>query len=140
MELEHKEHRVAPICRLPDDVVADFLEMGQSLFDPGFGLIVSHVSQQWRRVAVNLPILWSNVIRITSSQSLDKLETYLTRSQQRPVDTTPPRVSHMLADESLASGLVALIAHAGRWHSITSIVAGSHSPLHQMATSFCSLF
>ena len=84
-------NRCAPISSLPDELLAKIFALSQ---DPAPALpvqfkplevIVSQVTQRWRRISISNPILW-RIISIRTSRSTVKLATYLERSRPRPID------------------------------------------------------
>ncbi|KAH7915654.1 hypothetical protein BJ138DRAFT_997550, partial [Hygrophoropsis aurantiaca] len=85
-------------------------------------LVISHVCQRWRHIALDTPSLWTRV-RLYPTQSTEIFDLYLQRSQQLPLHILfgvffPPTeaiVHYMNEIESLAS---AVISCANRWESI----------------------
>ena len=81
----------APISSLPDELLAKIFALSQ---DPAPALpvqlkplevIVSQVTQRWRRISISDPALWK-MISIRTSRSIVKLATYLERSRPHPID------------------------------------------------------
>lgn len=135
------KNRLSPIYMLPDDVLTViFEETFKNTFNfyrwTPFEIVVSHVTQRWRDVAINLSSLWCN-IDITPFQSIDLLQMYLVRSQKRPLAIDFKLGASMDAtmkeDESLAPSLVMLIAHVDRWRTFT--VRHSYSTIKEIVTA-----
>ncbi|KZP12221.1 hypothetical protein FIBSPDRAFT_961532 [Athelia psychrophila] len=76
------------IQSLSDDILALFFEAGRGFRrrDTTFGESVSHVSQQWRTVALRTPHLWSDVVYHYAEGSIERLAAILSRSRSVPVD------------------------------------------------------
>lgn len=51
-----------------------------------FELLVSHVTRRWRTIALGTPALWNYILRVPSRRSLDRISTYIHRSNALPVD------------------------------------------------------
>lgn len=78
---------------LPDDVLTQVFEAGRG-FSQGnmtFGESVSHVSQQWRSVALATPHLWSDVVYYAPG-NVERLAAILSRSSLVPLDIEIHRV------------------------------------------------
>ncbi|EGN99345.1 hypothetical protein SERLA73DRAFT_160769 [Serpula lacrymans var. lacrymans S7.3] len=53
---------------------------------PRFALVLSHVSKLWRSIAIATASLWATDIRLYPDQSVQLLETYITRAKQHLLD------------------------------------------------------
>ncbi|KAF7986267.1 hypothetical protein HWV62_35184 [Athelia sp. TMB] len=75
---------------VPDEALAMIFEAGAlpgSSHWPHFGVVVSHVSSRWRRVALSTPRLWTNVVsRIHDAGSRVRALAFLERSKLAPLD------------------------------------------------------
>ncbi|KAF7312616.1 F-box domain-containing protein [Mycena indigotica] len=73
--------------RIPSDILELIFEAGARISHwegaaqpKPLEIVVSHVNQRWRQIAVNLASLWSSIFA-TPFEAVDKLETYLHRSK-----------------------------------------------------------
>lgn len=128
--LEHAEtryaeltNRCALISSLPDELLAKIFALCQ---DPAPALpvelkpvevIVSQVTQRWRRISINDPALWKT-ISIRTSRSTVKLATYLERSRPHPIDVHLQirQSSHLNQDvrSDIDRIMVLLLRHSSR--------------------------
>ena len=102
-ELEtHLEQAVrlqSPVQRLPCEILASIFTIGVFKADDEDPLMVSTlmlVCRYWADVAVNTPVLWSN-IAVSTHDSLEKARRKLQRSKSCPLDITinfSPRQEH----------------------------------------------
>jgi hypothetical protein len=134
-------HHNAPILLLPNEVLVLIFGWGQQICDssnfsfpyshfesdadsvaadsepeslPSFEVIISHVTSHWRHVAVNASCLW-NKIYVSSRSSLDKLRTYLERSQTCPLHL------RVVLHENIITNLALLTPHVNRWRTFSTI-------------------
>lgn len=102
-ELEtHLEQAVrlqSPVQRLPCEILASIFVIGVFMADDEDPLMVSTlmlVCRYWADLAVNTPVLWSN-ITVSTHNSLEKARRKLQRSKSCPLDITinfSPRQEH----------------------------------------------
>lgn len=138
-QLTHLVHANTPISRLPNETFASIFEIVHR-----DAIAVSHVSRQWRHLALRLPSLWRN---IRLGMSIDQITEYLNRSQSLSLAITFDVVDNDLRDEhsddedgrdvdydshdeyvddgdpqetsvAFMARLTLLIHHVSRWHSL----------------------
>jgi hypothetical protein len=119
-------HVNSPISRLPNETLAFIFETVHQ-----DAITVSHVSRQWRHLAIRLPSLWKN---ISLSLCDDQIREYLNRSQPLSLVITFDVADKDLRDEysdgegsddedprevreAFMARLTMLINHVSRWHS-----------------------
>lgn len=93
-----QNNRDAVTSHLPDEIIAMIFEAGVRQAESGelFGVLVSHVSNRWRSIALETSRLWTNIdcIRTTYSVSneeetagwLKRVSTFFSRSKSSPVN------------------------------------------------------
>ncbi|KAF8133295.1 hypothetical protein EV363DRAFT_51114 [Boletus edulis] len=110
-----------------------------------FLILVSHVCQHWRNLAISTPSLWTSVS--ISPISYQHLATFLTRSKCLPLDIRIRLGSHdhgvrrkiesstlPMADTKLLFSL--LVVHVDRWRSI-DVGAVSNQQMHAFLEAVC---
>lgn len=89
------KNRIAPVSKLPDELlIIIFLEASKGRFFsrlqrddmwlPPIEIIISHVAQRWRRVALGSPMLWTHIIAAAENSHEALFSTCLERSGQLP--------------------------------------------------------
>lgn len=82
----------APISSLPNEILAMIFEVGVLLDQKPllrFEIVVSHVTQHWRDVALATPRLWTNILWLDSSvvsHGNGRAIAYFQRSKSAPID------------------------------------------------------
>lgn len=85
----HKNEDAA-ISSLPTEILAMIFEISCDLSGPRrkpdfFEIVISHVTQHWRAVALETPALWANILWKPPQQRLDRIAAYLHRSSSFPL-------------------------------------------------------
>lgn len=83
----------AAVASLPDEVLKLIFEAGDLVaranYEKSFGRLISHVTQHWRRIALQTPRLWTQIsCRIHPPHELGAMDAYLQRSAPYPIDLT----------------------------------------------------
>ncbi|KZP23807.1 hypothetical protein FIBSPDRAFT_930305 [Athelia psychrophila] len=81
-------NELAPISSLPPEILAQIFQVGSFMNSrPGlrFQVLVSHVSQSWRMVALETCILWT-LVKWDGPGNLSSAAASLTRSKSMPID------------------------------------------------------
>lgn len=81
----------AAISSLPEEILAIVFEIGHTDFPAErlkdlFEISVSHVSRQWREVALRTPRIWNKIRRVKHQNCLDSIAAYLQRSKVVALD------------------------------------------------------
>lgn len=81
----------APSSSIPDEILATIFEVGtliEQIRRPRrhFGVIVSHVTQRWRAVALSTPRLWTKIRCSPGARWHDRIASYFHRSKVLPID------------------------------------------------------
>ncbi|KIM90511.1 hypothetical protein PILCRDRAFT_812259 [Piloderma croceum F 1598] len=114
-QLTRLMHVNSLISRIPNDTLAFIFETVHQ-----DAITVSHVSRQWRHLAIRLPSLWRN---ISLGLCSDQIEEYLNRSQPLSLAITFVVADKDLRDkysnprEAFMARLTMLLDHVSRWHS-----------------------
>ena len=127
---------VQNIHALPNEILCKIFETAQSMPSQkgqlAPRLLVSHVTSHWRDLAVNMPMLWTE-IRITRFSKLEVLRNMLLRSQQCGLEILlhfpmPIRALSARFRDSLRvrDTVIILASHISRWRRL-SVIAGSET-------------
>lgn len=113
----------SPISLIPDEILSHIFVMGQDpsslpvwplgkddVAEPQFEVLVSHVDQHWRHVALNTLTLWRR-IDIIPSRTITELQTYLDRSKSCPTDI---RLDQWPWNDTVPHVLTNLVMHTDR--------------------------
>jgi hypothetical protein len=103
----------------------------QSPFMPPFEVLVSHVCQRWRTVALVTPSLWTKIsVSLLESVCLERPKTLLERSKSLPIDieidccSQPPDDCYEeVSFRNLDALISLLVPHISRWRSIEVAVS-----------------
>ncbi|KDQ59027.1 hypothetical protein JAAARDRAFT_650742 [Jaapia argillacea MUCL 33604] len=122
----------APIEKIPTEVLVEvFLHTWETSKGPSrmqIAVLLSQVSWQWRRISLDLHVIWSYIsVRYSYAEtplvpSTQLLKAFLHRSQQLPLTLKVTAVDNGFKwlDVSCSTRTMsAIIPHAGRWQSIT---------------------
>ncbi|KAG5652769.1 hypothetical protein H0H81_003707 [Sphagnurus paluster] len=138
------KNRTTPIYKLPDELLSDIFQRCHAIMMGSrgrpFEVLVSHVSSDWRNLALNTPLLW-NMINLevherTRGRIAQRLSAYLTRSSECLLDLS---LRFSIAD-GLKDFLELLAPHAGRWYRVSiccthrsTLPDDIYGPLHSIA-------
>ena len=134
----------APIYNLPNEILAvifsaeqyrvSYLEFVDSERLSTLPITVSRVTRRWRDVALNAPVLWTQIL-VSVLQSSEEIQIYLERSHARQLDVT------ILLDdaESMESLLQLLIPSVNRWRSLI-VKSTSGVALEKLSVWFRNLY
>ncbi|KAF8891378.1 hypothetical protein BD779DRAFT_200589 [Infundibulicybe gibba] len=91
-------------------------------------VLISHVCQHWRNLALALPELWSNItLPCSNPKGLERSLTYLKRTSQYPLDLLldfrARGGSHGEPEEII---WLTVLDHATRWRSLTVRLSSAH--------------
>lgn len=121
---------------IPDEILAMIFAVGQedetdwiSSGSP-FRMIVSHVSNRWREVAIHHPRLWSSFRISNISTNLESVSTHLKRSSEVPLDIVIYADGTIPDSSNFSAAMDLLIEQAFRWRSITAIIHCSFHSSH----------
>src|ERR1700685_2447906 len=89
-ERDSLKNHIAPISSLPNEILSAIFEEGHRTLpplrtSPGIEIVLSHINQRFRDVAMNTQTLWTR-IAILICTPFDKVVTYLQRSGTSPFD------------------------------------------------------
>ena len=131
-------------------------EDGLSLFYNStiFPILISHVSQRWRQIAISTSTLWRTLVvcgpfsttshlpHLSRTRICQRLDAFLTRSSRQPLriylDFRDPSWSFALPEDSHPSSfdpslvdsiLEKTVAHCHRWEDV-EVLSDTWSPLH----------
>ncbi|KAG9003670.1 hypothetical protein FRB94_002993 [Tulasnella sp. JGI-2019a] len=112
----------ASAITVPDDILYKIFLVGFSNHPRTFGRLVSHVCRRWRRVALDSPILWSQLVfDRDGSDTFEHERLCLGRSYGAPLDV---EISGKAFAESkdvhtrMRKVMQLIEPHAGRWKSL----------------------
>lgn len=119
------QNDVAPLFRLPDEILVEIIKHGAETKINGggdsFEKIVSHVSMRWRTIAISNPSLWTH-ISVSPEETPSFLLTRIHRSVDIPIDVDIypwPTPFTRAAPLSLLVQLNFILRCANRWRSLT---------------------
>ncbi|TFK57893.1 hypothetical protein BDN72DRAFT_806536 [Pluteus cervinus] len=81
--LRAQRNRLAPIFRLPVEIMSDIFLFAHCGMWPKVPLALGSVSREWREIVLDLPDLWT---RIDGDLKLKYIPEYITRSRQNPLE------------------------------------------------------
>ncbi|KAF7986269.1 hypothetical protein HWV62_35188 [Athelia sp. TMB] len=108
----------AATSNLPDESLAMIFEAGafpESGFRQHLGVLVSHVSSRWRRVALATPRLWTRIAWQNSPEWKARAITFLQRSKLAPLDVT---VLQSQPEDSTPNFFQSINSHLGHCRSL----------------------
>ncbi|KAK1219370.1 hypothetical protein PQX77_017894 [Marasmius sp. AFHP31] len=127
----------APISKLPHELLSFIFLMAREEYTRGslpLQVIVSHVSSRWRAVAINTPLLWTDIrVSLTLKNAKkpaaldsrrDGFVTYLTRSNNRAFNLR----MECNGDFAIEPFLVALDTHMHRCSRLTFTISNHRQP------------
>ncbi|KZP24123.1 hypothetical protein FIBSPDRAFT_930091 [Athelia psychrophila] len=110
----------ATISSLPDELLSTIFEVGRasSTYKSHFEILVSHVTQRWRNIALHTPRIWSTIRRAAYQDDLEPFEVYLQRSGCVPIDLRV-EISFWRSDENMSSFSTLFRNHTARWRRLS---------------------
>ncbi|TDL19275.1 hypothetical protein BD410DRAFT_805878 [Rickenella mellea] len=111
--------------RLPDEVLAIIFEKGFIMDGSQFSLNVSHVSRRFRRISIQMPLLWT---RFEQTYSEGQIREFISRSGQLYVDVDVDGLSNVTASQT-ESFLQLLGENSHRWSSFYIPESGIESAM-----------
>ncbi|KAI0029165.1 hypothetical protein K488DRAFT_10507, partial [Vararia minispora EC-137] len=154
---------LTPINALPNEVLADIFVLGADMqaeepidLDPDarsdagadedaevdFEVLVSHVCQRWRAVALGTPALW-NCVSFSEGPPFERSRTYIERSREAPLTITidctvqPRQTDGRVLPEDLPAIRDLILPHVGRWRSFECAVS-SYAVMHSTLLALSS--
>ncbi|KAL0573571.1 hypothetical protein V5O48_008385 [Marasmius crinis-equi] len=128
----------APISRLPHELLSSILLMArgeQKSRLKSLQVSASHVCGRWRTVAIGTPLLWADIrVLVTFKHAtildakLDRLDTYLKRSNNRKLDLRMEVNGHIQLEPFLSS----LSRHIHRCRRLVFAISNYPSPAHAL--------
>ncbi|KAF7428310.1 hypothetical protein PC9H_007531 [Pleurotus ostreatus] len=126
----------SPISLIPDEILSHIFVVGQipvhptlpfdtaAVVSPQFEVLVSHVDQHWRHVALSTRSLWRR-IDIIPRKTITELQTYHDRSKTCPTDI---RLDHWSWKDLVPQVLIDLVMHNDRgWRqAVINISTAKH--------------
>jgi hypothetical protein len=132
-------HYVAPINRVPNDVLADVFQelVNEDRYQPGekpFQLILGQICCRWRGLVLNLPLLWTQ-LRISMRVHPQFVRLFLRRSKDVPLDIFMVEEGWRGTSTGVYNILHNLIPHSWRWRRLVVHAYGIeiiHCVLHHL--------
>jgi len=90
-ECNDVRNNAAAISSLPEEILAIIFEIGYGdllveKVQDRFEISVSHVSREWREVALRTPRIWTKIRRVQYQKNLDSIAAYFQRSKAVALD------------------------------------------------------
>jgi hypothetical protein len=121
-ELEYSQvtNLLAPVSSIPEEVLSIIFQAAYELSTVPVEMIVSQVTQTWRRVALSTPRLWTKIHLLVghSWSPVNIAEKYLSRSGALPLHLHISIDSFGADTEIFASACLQFHSHANRWRRL----------------------